>query len=195
MIAEAVLFPELEGPEFVPSDEVERVAGDVLRRHANQAGSLSVPMLVPLEEAVRGEELRIAYLLNTKDFDPLTEEATHDAIAKCIKAPKLWHDVTGIDVVIWVRAYFWNLFDARKRAAVALHELLHVGVDHDQDGKIKVKVRKHDVEDFVAVMRFYGPLDAPREHFARVWSLWKDDGGEPPAQPASITPIRPSEPG
>lgn len=193
MVAEPVLFPELEGPEFVPSEEIERVAEEVLERHG-RGGAKAVGIVGTVREAIADELIRIAYVLNTKPFDPVTEEATHDVVGRCVKAPKLWHDVTGIDVVIWIRADFWNRFDARARAAIVLHELSHVRITFDKEGQLKLKLREHDVEEFIGVVRFYGPIDVSREVFGKALASWGEDRGDPPSEPTPITPLRPRPP-
>src|SRR4051812_27665710 len=108
MALDAVLFPDLEGPEVIQSGEVERVAEQVLDRHGRAGGIAQVRRL---RTALLDQSVRVEYLLNTKLFDPAKDEVSHDTIAKVVKAPRLWHDVTGIDVLVWVRAYFWNTFD------------------------------------------------------------------------------------
>jgi hypothetical protein len=179
---ESVLFPDLEGPEFVQSDEVARVAGEVLARHGVAGG---VARLYDTARAIADGKIAIAYLENTKPFNPLTDDLNHDAIAKCIKAPALWHDVTGIDVVVWVRWYFWNQFDDRQRASVVLHELLHVAVEETKDLELRIRIRDHDVEEFIDVMRWYGALDVGREQLVRAYGLYHEDGGKPKADGSS----------
>lgn len=98
------------------------------------------------------------WLLNEKPFNDETEDDQEPEIAgRCIKAPKLWRDVTGIDVVIWARKHFWDQFGIDLRRALVLHELLHIEVKRDKDGAAKIALRKHDVEDFVDIARKYGP--------------------------------------
>lgn len=148
-------FPEIEGPDFVRSSEVEAVAEKVLELHGGIGG---VARLHPVAEAIRQEELRIMWLFNEKPFNDEVEDDQEPEIAgRCVKAPKLWRDVTGIDVAIWIRKHFWDDFNTELRRAVLLHELLHIEVKRDKDGEPKFAIRKHDVEDFVDVARQYGP--------------------------------------
>jgi hypothetical protein len=155
------MFPDIEGPDFVKSEEVADVADTVLRLHGAAGG---IGQLHPVARAIADEEIHVLWLLNCKPFDPEKDEEGHDTAGKCLKAPGLWHDVTGYDVAIWIREYFWNRWDEPTRRAAILHELLHVEVDRDRDDQVKVKIRKHEVEDFVAVVLHYGPIfgDGPR---------------------------------
>jgi len=148
-------FPEIDGPDFVRSSEVEAVAEKVLELHGAIGG---VPRLHPIAEAIRDQELRIMWLLNEKPFNDEVEDDQEPEVAgRCVKAPKLWRDVTGIDVAIWARKHFWDDFNTELRRALVLHDLLHIEVKRDKDGQAKFALRKHDVEDFVDVARQYGP--------------------------------------
>lgn len=155
MTTQPVMFPELESPDFVRSDELAKVGADVLRLHG---GVLGVPRLHSVAEAVREDELTILWLLNTKPWNDETDDENEPEVAgKCLKAPRLWSDVTGYTFAIWARKHFWDQFDLEHRRALVLHELLHIEVKRDKDNQPKFAVRKHDVEDFVDVARQYGP--------------------------------------
>ena len=148
-------FPEIEGPDFVKSDDVAQVADDVVKAHGHIGG---VGRIHPIAEAIRDGELKILWLLNTKPFNDQSEDDQEPEIAgRCVKAPGLWRDFTGYDFAIWARKHFWDQFDAELRRALILHELLHIEVKRDNDGNPKFSTRKHDVEDFVDVARQYGP--------------------------------------
>lgn len=184
-----VLFPDIEGPEFVKADEVAAVAQTVLAKHGKAGG---VARLYPIAQALDGAEFSIAYLFNAKPFDPFKDEVSHDAAGKCLKAPKLWQNVTGIDVAIWLREAFWREWPDDVREAAVLHELLHVDVSHDDKGFLHLAVRKHDLEDFVDVARIYGPLfgygEGGAPAYVRAANTWADRHREPP------TPLRTVEP-
>lgn len=178
MAVEPVLFPDLVGQEFIRSSEIARVAEQVLDRHGRAGGIRSVRSV---RSATLDDVIRVEYLLNTKPFDPLKDDVKHDAIAKVVKAPRLWHDVTGIDLVVWVRAFFWDQFDDRARAGVLLHELLHIDVSvDDKTGEAKVGLLDHDVEEFIAAVRFYGAFIPNREALVKAYGLWQQDDGNPP---------------
>jgi hypothetical protein len=169
-----VMFPEIEGPEFVRSSEMAELARDVLAEHGAMGG---VADAYDTARAIADEEIHVLWLLNCKTFDEATEERNHDAAGKCIKAPRLWHDVTGFDVVIWIREHFWAEWDDHVRRAALLHELLHVEIKRDKENNAKVAVRKHDVEDFVAVVKHYGPIfgygNGGSPAYVRAAELWR----------------------
>lgn len=155
MATQIKTFEGLDGPDFVRSSEVEAVGDDVLGRHGMIGG---VAHLHPVAEAVREGELSILWLMNEKPWNNQTEDDQQPEIAgRCVKAPRLWHDVTGYHFAIWIRKHFWDEFSTDLRRAVVLHELLHIEVTRDANSQPKFAVRKHDVEDFVDVARQYGP--------------------------------------
>lgn len=153
MASPQVMFPEIEGPDFIRDEAIEKVAQEVLSAHGKVGGPLFATA-----KAIRDEEVRVLFLRNDKPFDPEKDEETHEVVGKCVKAPGIWHDVTGYDVAIWLRGWFWDHWHPDQREAFTLHELLHIEVTRDKNEKAKVAVAKHDVEDFVAVMRLYGPV-------------------------------------
>lgn len=158
------MFPGIESPDFTRSEEVADVADEVLRLHGRAGG---VGRLHPVARAIDNEEIHVLWLLNTKPFDPEKDEENHDAAGKCLKAPGLWRDITGYDVAIWVRAYFWERWDVHMRQALLLHELLHVEIKRDRDDQARVAIRKHDVEAFVDVARIYGTVEGEAAAFVR----------------------------
>ncbi len=167
MALQSPLFPELESPDFIYSEEVTEVAADVLGRHGHVGSKAGVARLRPVAEALENGELHIVYLSNTKPLAEGEDPSKHDVAAKCVKAPRLWHDVTGVDVAIWVREAVWTGLDEQSRHGVLLHELLHVEVTRDKDDQVMLAVRKHDVEDFTDVIRHYGPIAGDAASYVR----------------------------
>lgn len=161
-MAQPRLFPEIESPDFIRDDAIAAVGQTVLSAHGKVGGPL-----FEVARAIRDDEVNVLWLRNDKPFDELNEDLNHDAAGKCIKAPGVWHDVTGYDVAIWIRGYWWDKWDARTREAALLHELSHVEVKRTKDGQAKVAIRKHDVEDFVAVAKLYGPIFGDAASYVR----------------------------
>ena len=179
-------FPEIEGPEFVRSDDVAKVAADVLLAHGGIGG---IGRLHPIAGAIRDGELKILWLLNTKAWNDESEADQEPEIAgRCVKAPGLWRDFTGFDFAIWAREHFWDQFDANLRRALVLHELLHIEVKHNKRGEIKLSTRKHDVEDFVDVARQYGPgaLAGDGARYVRAAAIF---AGEPEPAIGRVRPV------
>jgi hypothetical protein len=71
---------------------------------------------------------------------------------------KVFHSA---DFVIQINAVVWRELPPMPRRALLDHELMHCGTKTDDDGDETHYLRKHDVEDFVPIVRRYG--------------LWKSD--------------------
>jgi hypothetical protein len=54
--------------------------------------------------------------------------------------------------VIEISHDVWERLDDGGRTALVDHELCHCIVDHDDDGEIVLKMRSHDVEEFIGVL-------------------------------------------
>ena len=133
-MATAATALDQERSDYVEAPDMKKIATALIRRH-------------PTIAAVT-EDLRVGYRLRLGE--PAGEGEA--AIAMCQKAPPLWRDESGLDVVIWAWSFWWEQFDERQREALTLHELLHV----DRTEKGAVKLRRHDVEEFVTVVHEYG---------------------------------------
>jgi Putative phage metallopeptidase len=167
---EPVMFQDdLAEPPFTTADEVRQVAERVIDRW---------PEFFPIREAIRKRGLAITYVWETKPFDPSKDEVTPHIIAKVTKAPPLWRCLTGIHLVIQFRSFFWLQFEEAQREAVLYHELTHVEeVGTNADGSPKPVLREHDLEEFVGVIRRYGPIIPGRRAFfdaGREWELAQD---------------------
>lgn len=158
------MFPDLAGGDFYQDDELDELAQAVMAKHGHTGG---VARLIPVVGAIENGEIRVLFLMNGKPLADTEEPGQHDVAGKCVKAPALWHDVTGYDVAIWIRHAIWKDIDEHARRGILLHELLHVEVTRDKDDQPKVGVRKHDVEGFVDVARHYGPIEGAGAMYVR----------------------------
>lgn len=161
------LFAGMIEPPFVRSREVEDLAKDVIA---------SFDEFELIATAVRDAGLSIEYVWETKPFDPLKDEYRPHVIAKVTKANPLWQSLTDTHLVIQFRRWFWERFDDTQRRAVLHHELTHIEVDEpDDQGRIPISLRHHDVEDFTRTMRRFGPVVPGREAFVRAYVEWSSE--------------------
>lgn len=151
-------------PPFVRSQQVEDLALDVIA---------SFDEFEPIQTAQRECGLAIEYVFETRPFDPARDEYHPHVVAKVTKASPLWLSLTDTHLVVQFRRWFWERFDDAQRRAVLHHELTHVEVDEpDDQGRIPVRLRKHDVEDFTQTMRRFGPVIPGRAAFIAAANEW-----------------------
>jgi len=72
-------------------------------------------------------------------------------MGKVTKASPLLKFLTGYDAIILINKYEWEHLSPIQKEALVFHELCHIVLSDDG-----IKLRKHDVEEFVAVASRYG---------------------------------------
>ncbi|MES2210936.1 MAG: putative metallopeptidase [Chloroflexota bacterium] len=169
------MFPDTLVEPFVVSQEVADLADDVIA---------SFDEFEPIQTAIRDAGLAIAYVFETRPFDPAKEELKPHTIAKVTKASPLWLVLGGHELVIQFRQAFWDLFDANQRRAVLHHELTHIEIDEPgNDGRVKLSLRPHDVEEFARTMRRFGPILPSRAGLVKAYLDWQHEQESPAPTP------------
>jgi len=121
----------------------------------------------------------------------------HVTIGKCKRSGDLDRELAQFDFVILLRRSFWldtRVSDAQ-RAALLDHELCHAGVKLDRRGdpavddrgRIVYRTRKHDIEEFTAIVARHGCYKADLEAFAKALIL----RGTPEFTPCDLCRDRP----
>ncbi len=67
------------------------------------------------------------------------------------------------DFIVTINESYWTALKDEHRVALLDHELAHTVVDHTDKG-IKYKLKPHDIEDFVAVVKRHGTWTASLEY-------------------------------
>jgi len=99
-------------------------------------------------------------------------------LGKCKKASDLDRELQACDVVILLSKFWWQdlAVSAAQRAALLDHELCHVTVKlddrtheptYDERGRKVYRTRKHDLEEFEAVVARHGCYKRDLESFAK----------------------------
>lgn len=91
----------------------------------------------------------------------------------------------GIDAIIEVAKDVWEDAEPRFREALIDHELSHIGLIEDKEtgtlvmdeitGRIKIKVRPHDIEEFEGVLTRHGAYHEALRTFLRAFAQHKED--------------------
>jgi hypothetical protein len=99
-------------------------------------------------------------------------------LGKCRKAADLDRQLHDRDFVILLNEVAWkgSDFDDHKRRALLDHELCHCDVEVDEEGEVVCnaagravyRIRKHDLEEFQAIVNRHGLWKADIEEFVRV---------------------------
>ena len=116
----------------------------------------------------------------------------HLTLGKCIKAAELQKEFVDYDFVILLNFEVWNEKEFTKEKKIALldHELMHADEAVDKEGEPKVdakgrrmwRTRKHDVEEFSAVIERHGIWKRDLERFAEAIMKTKQKTLEFPAE-------------
>ncbi len=152
----------------------KRVSYELIARD----GIVGTPMYQLLDELVRKhhEDLRDARIALAWCSSWKADVDGRITLGKCKKASDLDREVAAFDFVILLSKSFWQdtFVTALQRCALLDHELTHAAVAHGKDGdalydergRRVYRMRKHDLEEFSAIVARYGCYKRDIEQFA-----------------------------
>ena len=79
-----------------------------------------------------------------------------DFAGKMEKASGVWKYLSDFNYVLLLFKPVWIDLNEDSKHALVLHELLHIKSTEDKDDNVRWTVKKHDVEEFFAVVKKYG---------------------------------------
>src|SRR6266704_2576613 len=99
-------------------------------------------------------------------------------LGKCVKATDLNREVAAFDFIILLNREVWQdgEFNEKKKRALLDHELCHAEIvldkktlepKYDERGRNIWRTRKHDIEEFQAVIERHGCYKRDLERFAK----------------------------
>lgn len=101
---------------------------------------------LPLDDEARNA--KIVYLFN------VSEKAN---CAGQIQSPGgTWKFLSDYDYVLWVHKPTWDTLNENQRKALVYHELCHITHTAKKDGSVDFKLKKHDLEEFIDVVKNFG---------------------------------------
>jgi len=119
--------------EYTDAPEVEEIAKEIIDT-------------LPLIEGINGAKIKYLFV-----------HKKHSEYAGKIQKPGgVWRFLSDYDYVVLVHKASWDSFNERQRKALIYHELLHITYKTDKNGKKHWKIRKHDIEEFMDVIREFG---------------------------------------
>lgn len=159
--------PKAKGPK--------KVAYELIPRLSVQGGRM-YPMLDALVEAYHSDlnDARIALAWNTAWKPDVDGRVT---LGMCKRASDLDRELQAYDFVIVLSKEFWEsvrVTDTHRRALLD-HELMHAAVKYDEKGqpvvdergRVVYRIRKHDIEEFAAIVERHGTWKRDLENFAQ----------------------------
>lgn len=100
----------------------------------------------------------------------------HIVLGRCVKISDLQKEMAEWDFVIVLNKEVWESieFTREKKLALIDHELCHAAAAEDSEGERKYddrdrpvfRIRKHDIEEFVAIVHRHGCYKRDLERFA-----------------------------
>lgn len=100
---------------------------------------------------------------NIKFLMKVTDKS--EFIGQISKVTGKWKFLTEYDYVVEVWNEYWEKASAGQKEAVIYHELCHVLCEIDDDGNTRWNLKKHDIEEFKAVVQRYGVYRPSIEEF------------------------------
>jgi len=103
----------------------------------------------------------------------------HLLLGKCLRVSDLQKEFADFDFIILLNREVWNSveWDRDKKVALLHHELCHAEIAYDEEsgtakidsrGRTVYRTRRHDIEEFSAVVESHGCYKKDLEAFARV---------------------------
>lgn len=102
---------------------------------------------------IKDSKVRIAYLKSDAAKKAGGDNVVHGECEK-VQAKNRW----AIDYDYTITLFYNNNIgmSPEQIRILLFHELLHIGIDYGQDGEEVYSIRKHDLEDFKAIVDRYG---------------------------------------
>jgi hypothetical protein len=99
----------------------------------------------------------------------------HIVLGKCVKVSDLNKEFADFDFIIVLNKEYWLEFDDKQKLALVDHELCHAAPKvsdetgehiHDERGRKVWRIAKHDLEEFLGIVRRHGCWKRDLERFA-----------------------------
>lgn len=139
------------GTKYTPASDVKEIANDLIEKYHHHL-----------------KDIRIEYVMSDKTpksggkevWGQVRKIGSLPAFLAADQDHQKAGDAEPFFVMIISEPIWENLLPTKKTALVD-HELCHCGVEVDDEGKVKLTLIPHDLEEFTSIVRRYG--------------LWRDD--------------------
>jgi hypothetical protein len=149
--------PKIAKIEIVPRGQDKKAANyDSL---GDEAYNILYELAAHQHPLLRDARIALAWLRGVKP-----DKDGHIKLGKCYKAADVHRQLHNFDFVIGLNREAMGLFNPRQRRALIDHELCHAAPQVDKEGDQKRdaldrplwRIRKHDIEEFLAVVQRNG---------------------------------------
>jgi len=130
---------------YEKSEEVEEIGKDIINT-------------LPIDENIK--RTKIAYLFLLREKSRFKGQIQRPGGA--------WQFLSDYDFVMLIHKPTWDTLNENQRKALVYHELLHITHTESKDGKITWKLRRHDIEEFLDVVKEFGNWSEELETLSKI---------------------------
>ena len=135
--------------QFEYAQEIQQIAEEIIHQHRPQLAPLSIGYVFRWRENIHGIGR--------------ASQKSNATCRVCSPRERFW---SGHDAVIEIEKAWWNAASDQERRALVHHELCHLAVEDDADGRSRAVKVDHDLEEFAEVIALYGLWNTNIANFA-----------------------------
>lgn len=156
--------------QYRTADEVARIARDLIAKHHPHLEDFGVRIEYVFRDEAEESAGKIVWGKARRMTGLNAWLAGAERPSETITDPEKFF-------VIEIAEDIWKTLNVKERRALVDHELSHCFVDLDKDEQIRLKLLRHDIEEFRGVVKRHGLWREDVEHFAQVClPLFDHDG-------------------
>lgn len=124
-----------EGNYWKCDDSIVKIAEELINLHHPDSAYANICFLFRAEHQKSGQKV---------------------VLGKCSKQSDKVKILHGFDFIIEFAHDIWQELNDIQRQALILHELKHIELTEGKDGEVKLRLAKHDIEEFRDVVEIFG---------------------------------------
>lgn len=144
--------PDAELPDYWEASEVRDIAETLIPEWHGRLRDLSIVYLFQKKAQKDGDTVQLGKAARKSKKDQIVAEI-------------LGSECHFVLTISWDT---WKYMDNDKKVALVDHELTHCETDYNEDGDLKLKIRKHDIEEFHEIIERRGLWNVGLENTKKV---------------------------
>lgn len=157
-------------PEYWHDPQLEEIGKSLIQKHHNHLLEAEISYLVTSRQKIKAGVVEIGHS----------------------KRPSgLLKHYARADFIVIIADDFWHGAERIKREALVDHELCHCSVEYDESGERSWIIRRHDIEEFTAVVDRHGLWTDELKQFGQAVARQLElplSGDEKPKKKATVSP-------